>query len=86
MKQRNEYTGWAVEWKGPKDAPFLVGRYWFQDGTACPSRSGHKIALFETRREAREAAAAKSYGRYRVFKVRVKVTRARDQETWRGRR
>ena len=75
---RNDYTGWAVLW-GPKlskEEPFLVGRYWFQDGDAPSSRDGHSLALFKTRKAARDAVKPKQnwFGRYKIVRASVQMT------------
>ena len=61
-----------MEWRGVGDPEyFIVGRYWFEQNPQHPSVHGHRLCLFNTRREAREWAGSKSYGKYRVVKVKV---------------
>lgn len=57
MTPRGQYTGWAIEGRcsGPLvKGPYLCGRYYFGKPTDS-HLEGHRIALFNTRREARAA-------------------------------
>ena len=54
---KSQYVGWAIEGRcrGPLvNGPYLCGRYYF--GTTTDTYlNGHRVALFNTRREARAA-------------------------------
>lgn len=77
---KETYKGWAVKATYPKRIgrkPFLVGRYWwFPNRPRVPvtqQLEGHKICLFKTRREAREAIKGVTYAKMSVVRLVVGV-------------
>jgi hypothetical protein len=80
---RSSYRGWAIRIRtgtGKPSAPYsyhLSGRYDWNRWGVCkvkPTTAGHKIALFDTREEARSAAASLRNWYVRATPVVVDVT------------
>jgi hypothetical protein len=70
---RSSFHSWGVcvAWKDSLDVPFLAGRYWFDQKTT----DGCLLALFDTRKKAREAIKTKTGTKaYTMHPVKVRVT------------
>jgi hypothetical protein len=75
-KSIEKYYGWAIQTRSEREG--LIGRYWWFNKThpEIPIHmEGHRIALFITRREAREnlPSIKKSFPRARVKRVQVEI-------------
>ena len=73
-----KYKGWAISSNTDKEYR-LLGNYWNFDGKPMPlpiGMRGHLIAVFSTRREAREALiiARKTFPKSRVERVFIDIS------------
>jgi hypothetical protein len=73
------YTGWAIDTQS-EEGLGLIGRFWWF-GLTPPNipknMRGHRISLFETRREAREnlPSVKRAYPRAIVIKVDISISK-----------
>jgi len=77
----NEYYGWAIDTQS-KEGHGLIGRYWWFDEEYTPipaHMEGHPIALFCTRRAARNVLSKTrgTFPRSKVIKVRITIERSK---------
>lgn len=72
------YKGWAIN-TNSDEGHGLLGRYWWFEGTPpiIPDHlHGHEIAVFKTRREAREALprVRRAFKKARVERVHIDIS------------